>query len=123
MLLDLFVFGIIAAIVPYLILRKHGGVLRSIVAYLAGSVVTFGTMAAFLFYMDSVLRIPPIEANRVFGPGSLATFFEPAFGLWAAKQARKKGRRAGTTTTAPTSMTGIGNPRMNTAQQCLIIGT
>jgi hypothetical protein len=70
---------VLAAGTTYLTAGK--GVMRSVLAYLAGSVATFAMIIALEFYLEEIEKVPPVIAGQVW-KGMWAVLVGPAIGLW-----------------------------------------
>jgi hypothetical protein len=76
--------------VPYLLLRKTGGLQRSLLAYGAGFLVSFAASASLLLITPTLLQASTGDADRVLGPGLLCSMVGPILGVLAAKQVRDR---------------------------------
>ena len=83
-------FCFIAVGIPYLILRTTGGIVRSVVAYVASIVVSIAVGFAAGIYLNAVLGVPPIQAHRVLGPAAWSGLLAPGLGMWLAAQSRRR---------------------------------
>ncbi|HEY4403571.1 MAG TPA: hypothetical protein VGN55_02870 [Xanthobacteraceae bacterium] len=88
LLLTILVLGGIAAGVPYCLLRKSGGVGRSVLAYALGLLVSSSTSIGTLLITQAVLPAPIIDADRIIGSGLLCAVLGPILGVLAAKRLR-----------------------------------
>ena len=90
LLLTILVLGGIAAGVPYCLLRKTGGVGRSVFAYVLGLLVSSSTSIGVLLTTQAVLPAPIIDADRIIGSGLLCAVLGPVLGVLAAKRLRPR---------------------------------
>jgi hypothetical protein len=92
LLLTILILGGVAAGVPYFLLRKTGGVGRSVLAYVVGLLVSSSTSIGLLLTTQAVLPAPIIDADRILGSGLLCAVLGPILGVLAAKRLRPRAR-------------------------------
>jgi hypothetical protein len=74
--------------IPYVLLRKMGGVGRSAFAYAMGFLVSSSTSIGVFLTTQAVLPVPVLDADRIIGSGLLCAVIGPALGVLAAKRFR-----------------------------------
>jgi hypothetical protein len=74
--------------VPYVLLRKMGGVGRSAFAYAMGFLVSSSASTGVFLTTQAVLPAPVLDADRIIGSGLLCAVIGPALGVLAAKRFR-----------------------------------
>jgi hypothetical protein len=84
------VLGILAFGVPFLLLRKIGGIRRSLLACGAGFLVSFAASISLLLINPTTLEASSGDTDRVLGPGVLCTVIGPILGVLAAKHVRDR---------------------------------
>ncbi len=82
--------GSLACGVPFLLLRKIGGLGRSLLAYGAGFLVSLAASVSLLLINPTTLEASTGDTDRVLGPGVLCTVIGPILGVLAAKQVRDR---------------------------------
>jgi hypothetical protein len=93
LLLTILVLGSVAGGVPFILLRKMGGIGRSAFAYAMGFLVSSSTSMGVLLTTQAILPAPVIDADRVIGSGLLCAVIGPALGVLAAKRFRLRMQR------------------------------
>jgi hypothetical protein len=88
LLLTVLVLGGVAGSVPFILLRKTGGIGRSAFAYAMGFLVSSSTSFGVLLTMQAILPAPVLDADRVIGSGLFCAVVGPALGVLAAKRFR-----------------------------------
>jgi hypothetical protein len=88
LLLTVLILGGVAGGIPYVLLRKTGGVGRSAFAYVMGFLVSSSTSIGVLLTTQAVLPAPLLDADRIIGSGLLCAVIGPALGVLAAKRFR-----------------------------------
>ena len=89
-LLTIMVFGGVAGGPPYILLRKIGGVWRSLLAYAVGFLVSSATSVGVFLTTQAVLPAPVNDADRVVGSGLLCAVIGPVLGVLAARRSRAR---------------------------------
>jgi hypothetical protein len=90
LLLTVLVLGGMAGGVPYVLLRKMGGVGRSAFAYAIGFLVSSSASIGVFLTTQAVLPAPVLDADRIIGSGLLCAVIGPALGVLAAKRFRPR---------------------------------
>jgi hypothetical protein len=90
LLLTVLVLGGMAGGVPYVLLRKMGGVGRSAFAYAMGFLVSSSASIGVFLTTQAVLPAPVLDADRIIGSGLLCAVIGPALGVLAAKRFRPR---------------------------------
>jgi hypothetical protein len=85
--------GGLACSVPYVLLRKIGGMGRTLRAYGAGFLASSATSLGMLLTTQGVLAVPIHDADRVIGSGLLCAVVGPVVGVLAAKRSRSRLQR------------------------------
>ena len=78
-----------------LVLRRMGGVGRSVFAYCTGFLVSSSTSLGVSFAMQAILPVPVVDADRVIGSGLACAVVGPVLGMLAAKRSRARLQRLG----------------------------
>jgi hypothetical protein len=78
-------------------LRKTGGIGRSVLAYALGLLISSLASLGVLLTTHAVLPAPIIDADRVIGSGLLCAVIGPILGVLAARRFRVRNGRAGIT--------------------------
>jgi hypothetical protein len=87
-MLRVLAFGILAALIPFLLLRKNGSVLRHVIGYIAGAAAT---LLASGFYFSSLYPYATSAQNYQFWPPQLvAIFVFPIVGMVIAGLMRRR---------------------------------
>lgn len=89
LLLTLVVLGGVASAVPYILLRKMGGLGRNLFAYLAGFLASSATSWGVFLATHAVLPAPTLEADAIIGSGLACAVVGPVLGLMAGKRVRR----------------------------------
>jgi hypothetical protein len=97
LLLTILTLGGVAGAIPYLMLRKTGGIGRSVLAYALGLLVSSFASLGVLLTTHAVLPAPIIDADRVIGSGLLCALIGPILGVLTAKRFRVRNGGAGIT--------------------------
>jgi hypothetical protein len=87
--LTVLLLGGLACSVPYVLLRKVGGIGRILWAYGAGFLASSATSLGMLLATQGVLA-PIHDADRVIGSGLLCAVVGPVVGVLAAKRSRAR---------------------------------
>jgi hypothetical protein len=95
LLLTILILGGVAGAIPYLLLRKTGGIGRSVLAYALGLLVSSLASLGVLLTTQAVLPAPIIDADRVIGSGLLCAVIGPILGVLAARHFRARDSKAG----------------------------
>jgi hypothetical protein len=90
LLLTVLVLGGMAGGVPYVLLRKMGGVGRSAFAYAMGFLVSSSASLGVFLTTQAVLPAPVLDADGIIGSGLLCAVIGPALGVLAAKRFRPR---------------------------------
>ena len=88
LLLTVLILGGMAGGVPYVLLRKMGGVGRSAFAYAMGFLVSSSASMGVFLTTQAVLPAPALDADGIIGSGLLCAVIGPALGVLAAKRFR-----------------------------------
>jgi hypothetical protein len=88
LLLTVLILGGIAGGIPFVLLRKMGGIGRGAFAYVAGFLVSSSTSIGVFLTTQAVSAAPILDADRVIGSGLLCAVIGPALGVLAAKRLR-----------------------------------
>jgi hypothetical protein len=88
LLLTILVLGGVAGGVPFVLLRKMGGIGRSAFAYALGFLISSSTSIGVFLITQAVWPAPVLDADRVIGSGLLCAVIGPAVGVVAAKRFR-----------------------------------
>jgi hypothetical protein len=88
LLLTILVLGGVAVGVPFVLLRKMGGIGRSAFAYAMGFLVSSSTSIGVFLTTQAILPAPALFADQVIGSGLLCAVVGPAIGVVAAKRFR-----------------------------------
>ena len=95
-MLGVLMISLVCAGITFLILRRTGGAVRTVVACVASVIIAFA-MAVVLFVIPQIAwDTPPAVAGRVFGEGLLSAIIGPMAGAWAAKRSRLRRARDAT---------------------------
>ena len=89
-LLTVIILGGVAAGIPYVLLRKMGGVGRSVLAYAVGFLVSSSTSIGVFLTTQAVLPAPVLNTDRIVGSGLLCSVVGPVLGVLAAKRSRAR---------------------------------
>jgi hypothetical protein len=89
-LLTVLMLGGVAGGVPYALLRKMGGVGRSLLAYALGFLISSATSIGLLLIRQAVFPAATIDADRIVGSGVLCAVIGPVLGVLAAKRSRAR---------------------------------
>ncbi len=95
LLLTILILGSLAGIVPYMLLRRMGGVGRSVFAYCTGLLVSASTSFGVSLAMQAILPVSVLDADRVIGSGLACAVIGPVLGMLAAKRSRARLQRLG----------------------------
>jgi hypothetical protein len=90
LLLTILLLGGVAVGVPFVLLRKTGGLGRSALAYGMGFLVSASTSFGVFLTTQAVLPAPVLDADGVIGSGLLCAVVGPALGVLAAKRLRPR---------------------------------
>jgi hypothetical protein len=90
LLLTVLILGGVAGGIPFVLLRKTGGVGRSAFAYAMGFLVSSSTSIGVFLTTQAVLPAPVLDADRIIGSGLLCAVIGPALGVLAAKRFRPR---------------------------------
>jgi hypothetical protein len=90
LLLTVLILGGMAGGIPYVLLRKMGGVGRGALAYAMGLLVSSSTSIGVSLTTQAILPIPAFDADRITGSGLLCAVVGPALGVLAAKRFRPR---------------------------------
>jgi hypothetical protein len=86
LVLTILFLGRVAGAVPFVMLRKMGGLGRSAFAYAMGFLISSSTSIGVFLTMQAVLPAPVLDADRVIGSGLFCAVIGPALGMVAAKR-------------------------------------
>jgi hypothetical protein len=90
LLLTVLVLGGVASGVPYLLLRRMGGVGRSLLAYALGFLASGATSFGVYLATHAVLPAPVIDADAIVGSGLACAVVGPVLGMVAGKRVRQR---------------------------------
>jgi hypothetical protein len=90
LLLTVIVLGGVASGIPYLLLRRMGGVGRSFLAYALGFLASGTTSFGVYLATHAVLPAPVLDADAVVGSGLACAVIGPALGMVAGKRVRRR---------------------------------
>jgi hypothetical protein len=90
LLLTVLIIGGVAGVIPFVLLRKTGGVGRSAFAYAAGFLISSSTSIGVFMTTQAVLPAPALDADGIIGSGLLCAVIGPALGVLAAKRFRPR---------------------------------
>ena len=89
-LLTILIVGGVAGCIPYVLLRKMGGIGRSVFAYAMGFLASSLTSVGVFLTMQAVVPVQVFDADRVVGSGLLCTVIGPVLGVLAARRCRAR---------------------------------
>jgi hypothetical protein len=90
LVLTILILGGMAGGLPYVLLRKIGGVGRSLLAYAVGFLVSSATSIGVSLTTQAVLPAPALDTDRIVGSGLLCAVVGPVLGVLAAKRSRAR---------------------------------
>ena len=90
LLLTVGVLGGVASGVPYMLLRRLGGVGRSALAYALGFLASAATSFGVYLATHAVLPAPVLDADAVVGSGLACAVIGPVLGMVAGKRVRRR---------------------------------
>ena len=90
--LTILVLTALASGIPYMLLRKVGGVARTVVAYAMGSVATSATSVGISLATHALLPAAVFSADTIIGSGVVCAVVGPAIGMMAGKRVRTRAR-------------------------------
>lgn len=90
LLLTVLILGGVAAGIPFVLLRKAGGVGRSVFACAMGFLASSSTSIGVFLTTQAVLPAPVLDADRIIGSGLLCAVIGPVLGALAAKRFRPR---------------------------------
>jgi hypothetical protein len=90
LLLTVLIIGGVAGVIPFVLLRKTGGVGRSAFAYAVGFLISSSTSIGVFMTTQAVLPAPPLDADGIIGSGLLCAVIGPVLGVLAAKRFRPR---------------------------------
>jgi hypothetical protein len=88
--LTILVLGGVAGGIPYVLLRKLGGVGRSVLAYGVGFLVSSSMSVAVFLTTQAIVPAPAFDTDRIVGSGLLCAVIGPVLGVLAAKRSRAR---------------------------------
>jgi len=89
-LVTILVLGGVAGGPPYVLLRKIGGVWRSLLAYAVGFLVSSATSIGVFLTTQAAFPTPVTNTDRIVGSGLLCAVIGPALGVLAARRSRAR---------------------------------
>jgi hypothetical protein len=90
LLLTILILGGIASGIPFVLLRKMGGIGRGAFAYAMGFLVSSSTSIGVFLTTQALAAAPALDADRIIGSGLLCAVIGPALGVLAAKRFRAR---------------------------------
>jgi hypothetical protein len=90
LLLMVRIIGGVAGGIPFVLLRKTGGVGRSAFAYAMGFLISSSTSIGVFITTQAVSPAPPLDADGIIGSGLLCAVIGPVLGVLAAKRFRPR---------------------------------
>jgi hypothetical protein len=90
LLLTVLTIGGVAAGIPFVLLRKMGGIGRSVLACAVGLLVSSSISMGVFLTTQALLPAPLLDADRVIGSGLLCAVIGPTLGVLAAKRLRAR---------------------------------
>ena len=90
LLLTILILGGVASGIPFVLLRKMGGIGRSAFAYAIGFLVSSSPSIGVFLTTQAVSQAPVLDADRIIGSGLLCAVIGPALGVLAAKRFRPR---------------------------------
>jgi hypothetical protein len=90
LLLTALILGGVASSIPFVWLRKTGGLGRRAFAYAMGFLVSSSTSIGVFLTTQAVLPAPALDADRIIGSGLLCALIGPVLGVLAAKRFRPR---------------------------------
>jgi hypothetical protein len=90
LLLTIIILGGVAGGIPYVLLRKMGGLGRSALACAVGFLVSSSTSIGVFLATQAILPAPMLDPDRIVGSGLLCSVIGPILGVLAAKRSRAR---------------------------------